>query len=1190
MTTRLLVLSLVLISAAFAQVGSGTIRGTVLDNTQAAIPNAQVTVTHVQTNIPRQTTTTSSGIFSVPALPPGEYTLAVEFQGFKRWTGSLDLQVGQTAAVNVVMEVGSVDTVVEVSGAAPIIATESSEVADVKDSLRISQLPLNGRNITNLFTLSPGVEGTANPRVNGLKVGATEMMLDGISLVDRFGGGMARVQPGLDTIEEFRIETLGSRAEHSRPATVTLVTKSGTNELHGSLFETHRNNTGGLRARQRQDGNTSAKLVRNEYGASAGGPVYIPKLYNGKNKTFWFFAYEGLRQRQSQFYRAAVPTAEMWEGNFSRVIDANGRQTNIYDPMTTAPDGTRTQFAGNIIPRERLSPFFAAMRDISPLPTNAVNPFVGSNFETLYPNRNNVYKLTGKGDHRLTDKDSLTGRLSVSSSATQRLGGVFSAPPVGMENGYGSGRQNVKVYNASVRHTRTFTPSVLNELTLGVQRSNNSNGTLADNTPWANDLGLPNPFGALGWPTMYADDFGWDGDNRKDEKLTGYVIEDALSWTTGKHSFRFGGKFRWEQNNVRELQQAQGSHSFNGNWTGLYDPSGDLRVSFTGNGLADMALGLPGQLTNQQNRGYFYFRQNETGLFVQDTWRVSSRLTLDLGVRWDRWSPYTEAQNRFTQIDPLSIPTAFQVVTPGNVTMEEIPGILPSQLASYARRGLTWTTAEAAGMPSELLRADNNNFAPRLGVAYRLTGRTSLRANYGEYYWTMPLSQILQSMRINPPLNLRYTNDVDRFDGTSNFGVRNAPRPDFFIGRATVDTAGIVNISSAPQSGFLLDGRNWKDSRAQSWHFTIEHELMADTALRLSYLGDRSSNLEQRYSANPREAEYNYVARTGMNPPGNRDLMRVNKDWTLTGLNRTGFANTHSVQAEVERRYSNGVAFQVYYVFTRALTTSDADGFTSGGTSINATNGGGQVPETIEILGAPNMTYDERLRLVYYNSGAIPAHRVSWNGLYELPFGRGKRFGRDASGVLNHVIGGWNLTSIGQWRSGLWRSVAAGRYLFGDPGLDADERLLLTFGGRPQRLWFRGDFDVTRATNVDQARLQELIPIDRGQRVVRQLGPNVDNRLPLTLRDGTTRLTPITDTVNWNARNFFRGPGSWGIDLTVNKNFAITERTQLRFGADFFNVLNHPIDTNPDATTGLQDLSIQDNDPRIIQLSLRFSW
>ena len=302
---------------AMAQSGNGIVKGTIMDATGSSISGASVRLTRIATKSLRSAVTAEGGTYYFGEIAPGQYSVTVEHAGFKRWTGQFTVQVGQTATVDAPMQVGDVSSSVEVTDAAPVITTEGMQISDVKDSVRIRQLPLNGRNVSNLFNLTAGVEGGGAARVNGMKVGSMEILQDGVSIVDRFSGGISRIQPGLDTVQEFRIETNGSNARYSRPATVTLITRSGTNNFHGAAFETHRNNSGGLRARARQDGNTSAKLIRNEFGVSGGGPVLIPKLYNGKNKTFWFAAYEGLRQSQASFYDDVVPTEAMWNGNFN---------------------------------------------------------------------------------------------------------------------------------------------------------------------------------------------------------------------------------------------------------------------------------------------------------------------------------------------------------------------------------------------------------------------------------------------------------------------------------------------------------------------------------------------------------------------------------------------------------------------------------------------------------------------------------------------------------------------------------------------------------------------------------------------------------------------------------------------------------------------------------------------------------
>lgn len=1189
--------------AVYAQTGSGTVTGTVQDSQKALVSNANVTLINTATSIERRATTNNDGKYYFGALPLGSYLLSIEASGFKKWEGKFDLQVGQYSQLDVELVVGSQQETVTVTAAAPLVQTESAEVSDIKDYQRIRQLPLNGRNISTLFDLTPGIEGGGNARVNGLKVGSLEITLDGVSLVDRFGGGIARVQPGLDTVEEFRVETVGSDARYSRPATVTLATRSGTNEFHGTAFETHRNNAAGLLARRRENpiDFDPPKLIRNEFGISAGGPLFLPRFgqggspfFDGRNKTFWFAAYEGLRSRESALpmggYRA-VPTAAMWGGNLSNLVDANGLQTIIYDPLTsTGPNGVRQPFANNIIPANRISPFARVMQSLTALPTNDLNPYLADNIFKVYPVINDSDNLTVKVDHHFSESDTLSVRWTRSTRKSATEGGVFGNP-INVDAGLGTSRSDANINNVSITQNHTFSPTLVNELLVGMHRSYKSSGTLADFTDWPSRLGTPNPFGATGWPTLYDDWFGWDSDNRKDEALTGGVIEDNVTWNKGQHAIQFGGKYRREWNNIVEFQQYQGSHDFDGSWTSLYSPSDDAAAPFTGSGFASLLLGLPSFLSNQYNRGFFYFRQSETGLYFTDRWKVTPRLTLTLGMRWDRWSPYREKFNRLVTADTESVTTKFEVLTPGNNQIQSLPGVPSSVLASWSARGLTYTTADAVGYPSSLYRPDNNNFGPRIGVAFKLSDKMALRAGYGEYFWTMPLSQLLQAARTNPPLNLRFTNDIYAQNSTFNYPLIARPGASDFIGGAQVNTQGVVPISPAAQQIMVWDGRNWKDGRAQSWHVSLERELPFKTAMRVSYIGEHGRDLEQKYALNSQEAEYNYVSRTGLAPPSNRALLRANSNWNVANaVNRTGFSNTHSGQIELERRFSNGIAFQWFYVFTSSLTTSDAGGFSSGNVGINQGGGGGQVPENIQLFGSPNLSYDERLRLVYFRSTEIPPHRIRFNAIVDLPFGRGKLIGGDVPGFVNQIIGGWQVAAIGDWKSGNLLSVSPGLYQFGDIQLGKDERVEMTIFGLQQRLWFRGDFDPTRATNITGGSLTALVPADRSQRVARPLGPNFNNQIPLTLANGTVRNVPIGELYNYSPRANFLGPGAWNADVSLFKNFRFLENGNVRFTADFFNLFNHPNDVNPNLTTGLQNLGVQANNPRTIQLSLRVQW
>ena len=1223
-------------SPALAQTGQASITGTVRDAGHAVVTAASVVITNSETNVTTRAETNNEGVYYVGALPRGPYTLTVEKPGFKKWEGKLELYVGQNAVVDPVLNVGSVQETVAVTDAAPVIATQSAEVSDVKDFERIRQLPLNGREVTLLLNLTPGLEGEGSCndrastapctsfRVNGTKVGALDITVDGVSEVDRFGGGASRVQPGLDTVQEFRIETAGSDARYSRPSTVTISTRSGTNSIHGSLFETHRNNSGGLRVRRREDLPDPVtgvfkpgQLIRNEYGASAGGPVYIPSLYDGRRKSFWFVAFEGLRALQQSLNvndenGQRVPTQAMWNGDLSNAQDTEGNPITIYDPLTTDANGNRQKFPGNIIPSDRISATAKTLAALTARPSSGNNPYLGPNFVHFYPDRTKLWNLTIKGDQHFGDKDSLSVRYTRSARNHTTEGGVF-ADPATAADGAGTSRTDTTIHDVAVNYNRLISNSFLNELLVGVHRSFHDQGTLADFTDWAGNLGLPNPFGVNGWPTFCASNLGyygyfcWDADNHSNQALTAEVLDDNATWTQGKHTIKFGGRVRLEQNNVRELQQAQGSHDFNGGWTGqsAHDPNDTGKLlDFTGDGFADLLLGLPTTLRNQYNRGYFYFRQKEIGLYFNDSWKVSPRLTLNLGVRWDKWTPYHEKLNRLTtaDINSISDPNKFEVITPGNHDMHSLPGVPPSVLTSWEARGLTFNTARAIGYPDSLFAADNNNFGPRLGVAFKLTPNTVLRGSYGEYFWTMPLSQLLQASRTNPPLNLLYRNALnERNFPDNNFTTVSAPGPGDFLPNATVDISGNGVISPAAQSEQVWDGRHWKDDRVQQWHVTLERELFYQTALRVSYLGTHGRDLEQNYALNTPEAAFNYATRTGLAPPPNSldprpiDVRRVNPNWNLRAKDRSGYSNSHSAQVQVERRFSKGVALQWFYTYIHSLTTTDAGGFTSGNSGINDVRLGAAPPEIIDLLGEPNLTYSQRLHLVYLNSTEVPPHHIRYNAVVALPFGRGKKFAGHASGALNQVIGGWQVATIGDWRGGFWRSVSASRFQAGNPILSPDQRPEMDIFGRHQRLWFKGDFNPTGATNVTGGNLSALVPADRSQRTVHPFGPDCSGsfdtgRLAVTLADGSCFGASSSDFFNPGKRASLIGPGAWNTDISLFKNFRIKEVANLRFTADFFNAFNHPNDIDPDSTTGLQDLSKQANDPRIIQFSLRLDW
>lgn len=1179
-----------------AQSGLGAVHGTVTDPSRALIPGAKVTLLNTANGVAQTVQSTEVGAYYFGSVRQGSYTVTVELANFKKWTGSLVLEVGQSAVVDVALEVGSVANTVEVVGAAPTIETEKGSLSDVKDATRIHDLPLNGRQITNLFSLTAGVESTPGgegaPRTNGMKVGSTDMALDGISLVDRFGGGISRVQPGLDIIQEFRFETAGSDAAYSRPSTVSMVSKSGTNQWHGNAFETFRNNYGGLVARQRQDSfTTPPKYIRNEYGGTASGPVV-------KNKVFWLYSYEAMKLRQQIYAQTQVPGDAMWNGDFSGFTDTSGATYTIYDPLSTAANGTRTPFLGNKIPSNRIAPITGVMRSVTPKPNDlTVNPYLTANFKVYYPKTQDFNTQTVKYDEVFSEKDNLSVRYTHSNQKDVQTGGRYGFPPLGCSNCNGTRLADAGLTSAVAREIHVFRPTLLNEFTASVNRSPNHQGGLSDGTDWADKLGLPNPFGAKGWPSIYTSDGqflyygGWDADNYKDQNMTQFQLEDNATWIKGKHTMQFGFRGRSEYNNVREMQQAQGSHNFYSDWTQLYDPTSQSAVPFTGSGFASLELGLPTNLSNQFNRGYFYFQQKEFGLYFQDSWKVNSRLTLNYGLRWDKWTPYKEKLNRMVNLDLNAITaTNMQVITPNDATMESLRGIPPAVLNAWANRGTTWTTADKAGIPGGLTPGVNNDFGPRLGVAYRLSDKFVLRASYGMYYWTMPLAQILQSSRINPPLNLAFENAIASAQHTNDNHARSSvPAANEFVGQAQVTASG---APGGARNFTPLDFRNWSDDRMQQYTFVVEREVTKNSSVRVSYIGNHGSGLEQRWAYNDPIAQYNYRASTGLIGSENSDTRRFNPNWGGQAIKHNGYSNTQSFQFEFDHRFSHGLTFQSFYTWAHAMSTSDAGGISSGDGNANATGSGYSflVPQNSEILGNPQLSDSQRLRLGYTNSGDVPPQHVRWNGVYELPFGKGKKFGNTSHGILNQLIGGWSLGFIGEWRSGFWMGVNSGYYMFGDPTLSKDQRVTVDIFGRQQQVYFKGYFDSSQAQGANAAASQKLVPVDFSQRTLTRVGNN-NNLIPQTLADGTTVHTNVNaGTVNWNSRNFFQGPGAWNEDLSVYKTIALKERYKLRLTGDFFNAFNHPNNNKPNTTTGLIDLSQQANAARIIQLSAKFEF
>jgi hypothetical protein len=416
--TCALILLAWLVPSAWPQASTGTVSGTVRDRTGAVIPGASISLTNTNTNVRSKTTSSEVGFYLFPAVLPGPYSLVVESAGMQKYEVTLTVQVQQSAPVDVELKVGPTNTEVNVTDVTPLMVTDSPTLGHVLERTRIEQLPINGRDLTTLLQTVPGME---DRRAYGLREGSHEFVLDGSAIsVWNYGGTIIRL-PGLDTVQEFKVENNNSSAKFTRPTTVVIATKSGSNTIHGSAFETHRSNAIG-KARRREDVYaTPPRLIRNEFGASAGGPVYIPGLYSGKDRTFWFFAYEGFRHIQPTTGSWPVPTEAMRRGDFRGLIDSQGRQYKLYDPWTTNPQTwERQQFSYkgqlNVIDPSLISPLTKTLFDITPLPTHPdVNPLVDNNWWGPNPWRLRQWTISGAlitASPRTTSSTSGTARAT----------------------------------------------------------------------------------------------------------------------------------------------------------------------------------------------------------------------------------------------------------------------------------------------------------------------------------------------------------------------------------------------------------------------------------------------------------------------------------------------------------------------------------------------------------------------------------------------------------------------------------------------------------------------------------------------------------------------------------------------------------------------------------------------------------
>ncbi len=1204
----------------WAQTSTSAVRGSVRDATGAMIAAAEVKLINTVTNTVGRTVTNEVGFYVFPALHPGPYLLSASAAGMQPFEGKLMLQAQQDATIDISLQVGQTATTLLVQDVTPITVVDNPTLGHVLEQRRIQDLPINGRDITNLLTTVPGMEGL---RSFGMRQNAYDFVVDGASIQSRDRMGIVTRPPGLDTVQEFKVENHGSSAKFSRPTTVMLSTKSGTNAFHGALFETLRNNAI-LTARAREDFYTKApQLNRNEFGASAGGPVYIPKVYDGRNRTFWFFGYEGFRNVNPQTKGFSVPTEAMRNGDFSGRDDALGRRINIYDPATTDPKTwQRQQFAygsrANVIDPARISPLAKYLYSITPLPTLPdVNPLLDNNWWGLVPNRTSQNTLTARIDHSFSERDRVYGRYT---HGTNMNHAPYKSLPMldGVVNTAETAGGNQSL---ATDWTHTFSPTLFNEFSASISRQVqwlNTGGKNPKN--YADMLGLPNPLGASGWP--YALDTGlgnlsYQSQWNTNSAQTYTVLDDNFTKVHGRHEFQFGGRFRFDElNDLPGQWFAQGNNSFATQATALYDPK-SLRTNpqplpQTGSNLANMFLGVMNYKV-QLNRSYYYMRSKELAGYVQDNFKISPRLTLNLGLRYEYWPALREKNSMMVGFDR----ERHAIVLGADLdTMYRMGATVPSAVKRLQGLGASFISYKDAGLPQSLIYTNKTNFAPRLGFAYRMGPENRqfvLRGGYSISYFPMQISAMIYPMQTNVPFTVPFQYSVTSAalspDGIANYGLRSVPQ--YIAGVNSRNAISLADASSlARGSSLSYFDPHQPESRAQDWNLTLEHGFLRNMVARVSYVGNHGSRMEQMWKYNTLPTDYVWYTRTGQPLPTGEYAPVARRPYDqqvyadLGAMRKTGWSNYNGITMEMERRFSNGIGFQIFYSEGNAMSSGQDDGGNGWGVMSN-------VPEAGSFLSGTVPTDPNALNrfMNYQRDTTVPKHRLRWNWIADLPFGSGKAIGGHVGSKLNRIIGGWQMAGMGQLRS-TYFALPDTQFPNGNPietyGYKYPVQDCRSGACTPGYLWWNGYIPANRINSYDATGKPNGVmgvpanyrpagqPInvtpanpDRNDPMFQYYGSNT---VWVPLNTGTLqRTTYDTGAAPWQ-NQYLPGVRRWGLDASLFKVIPITERVRVRFNADFFNVLNMPGNPNSIGGDGILNARTSGVAPRVVQLTLRVLW
>jgi hypothetical protein len=966
----------------------GEITGVVTDTTGAVVAGATVTVTNTQTNAVRRMTTNVDGNYVFPSLLPGVYSIRVESKGMQtEIRAGVELQVQQAARLDFELKVGSINEVVTVAGGAPLLTTENSTVGTVIDNQRIVDLPLNGRNFTSMVALSPNVTfgfqaGAASGRQGGdrssVDVGAvsgqrntfTYYTIDGLSNTDPNYNSYAFL-PSVDALQEFKIETGVFPAEFGRESTqVNISTKSGTNEYHGSAYDFIRNNYWDARPFGfTRSVPVSSPFKWNQFGYVLGGPIRVPKIYNGKNRLFFSTSYEGLRLRQQAQSIYSVPPASMRGGDFS--------QPGL--PAITDPLNNNSPFPNNQIPSTRFDPGAVGLLQYYPLP-NVPGAGLANNFQALDPNFTNKDLFMARIDFIESSKSSWFGRYSWQSDL-QVVGGYCCNANINNGTSVPTG-----ISQAMIGNTRILSPSLVNDFRFGVSNFNNTLGyqhpagdpiaelNLGVIDPGPEAAGVPNVniagFSAFGSPTSgpwvtHDHTFQW---------------ADSVSWVHGSHSFKFGAEIQRDQYNNAGNQQSRGQYT--------------VQNQATGYGMADYMLGYINTMQDAAALGQSQFRATSQFYYAEDSWKVRPNLTISYGLRYEYVPPWSAKNDTIMNV---WIPGGFPE-TPA------VPGVDRSYngpMPCFVRIGKGDFNADSivvfnpsicqvrdGRMGDRLVLPDKYNFAPRFGLAWSPTSNTTIRAGVGVFY-VQDIGNTVWDMAANIAghtsqfANLQ-THDLT-FEHPFSAQATACPQP----------TPPYICIST-PQG--LANQYNRATGRVNEAELNIQRQLGSNTALEVGFIGSESHHLQGFLSLN----EPLTMCATCPVTPREPDPAFGNIQYLDNVLN----ANYLGGSVKLTRRFSSGLTYMLGYTFSKSIDEGSGSRDIAGSLQISPQDG-------------TDYKLEDRGR-----SAFDATHRFVASALYDLPIGQGHQSLNH--GIAGRLLGGWQLGGILTLQTGFPFSIQTG--------------------------------------------------------------------------------------------------------------------------------------------------------------------